>query len=213
VIEVRLAGEALDATGTTIDGNGNRLSEGNGVDDFVWTIQTLPTTTPQIQQITPTSGTIGRSVVLIGVGFTGATEVLFNGVPAQFIAVRNQEETAIRAYVPVGAITGPVTVINPLGPGTVRWPTSAATAVLESTDHPGGGQWQTVTANPVLEDGYYSVTVPAGDGVRFFRLKYQPSGESDFEQPRGLQQRAGRNRIRRDGCRALGLPPRGCRVT
>jgi hypothetical protein len=201
VIEVRLAGEALDATGTTIDGNGNRLSEGNGVDDFVWTIQTLPTTTPQIQQITPTSGTIGRSVVLIGVGFTGATEVLFNGVPAQFIAVRNQEETAIRAYVPVGAITGPVTVINPLGPGTseefftvvvpdplpalvvvseeparctVRWPTSAATAVLESTDHPGGGQWQTVTANPVLEDGYYSVTVPAGDGVRFFRLKYQP---------------------------------------
>ena len=201
VIDVRLAGEALDATGTTIDGNGNRLSEGTGVDDFVWTFQTLPTTTPQIQQITPTSGTIGRSVVLTGVGFTGATEVQFNGVPAQFIAVRNQEETAIRAYVPVGATTGPVTVINPLGPGTseedftvvvpdplpalvvvteeparctVRWPTTAATAVLESTDDLGAGQWQAVAVDPVLEDGSYSVTVPAGDGARYFRLKYQP---------------------------------------
>lgn len=105
MIDVRLAGEALDATGTTIDSNGNRLSEGNGVDDFVWTFQTLPTTTPQILQITPTS---------------------------------------------------------------------AATAVLESTDNLGAGQWQAVAVDPVLEDGSYSVTVPAGDGVRFFRLKYQP---------------------------------------
>ena len=94
-----------------------------------------------------------------------------------------------------------VTVIDPLGPGTseelftvvvpdllpalvvvtegparctVRWPTTAATMVLESTDNLGAGQWDTVAADPVLADDQYSVTLEAVVGNRFFRLRYQP---------------------------------------
>ncbi len=201
VIEVRLSGNAADATGTTIDGNGNRLSEGPDTDDFVWTFRTLPTSVAQIERITPSSGVIGSAVTLYGVGFTGASEVRFDGVPAQFNTFPHREETMIRAFVPVGATTGPVTVTNPLGTATseglftvvvpdplpavalaaverstytITWPISAAAAVLESTDNLEAGQWDTVAADPVLADDQYSVTLEAEGGNRFFRLRYQP---------------------------------------
>lgn len=55
------------------------------------------------------AGQIGR---ILGQGFTGATAVWLNGIPASFTVV---SDTYIRATVPAGATTGFVTVTTPSG--------------------------------------------------------------------------------------------------
>lgn len=53
------------------------------------------------------SAKVGKTVEILGQGFTGATGVLFNGVSAPFT---NVSDTYMTATVPAGALTGPVTV-------------------------------------------------------------------------------------------------------
>ena len=53
------------------------------------------------------SGKVGTTVELLGQGFTGATSVAFNGVPASFA---NTSDTYMTAVVPPGATTGTVKV-------------------------------------------------------------------------------------------------------
>lgn len=50
---------------------------------------------------------VGKTVTLIGQGFTGTTGVSFNGVAATF---KNTSDTLMTATVPAGALTGTVTV-------------------------------------------------------------------------------------------------------
>jgi uncharacterized repeat protein (TIGR03803 family) len=56
------------------------------------------------------SGQAGRTVQILGQGFTGATSVTFNGVPATFTVA---SPTFLLATVPSGATTGPVVVTTP----------------------------------------------------------------------------------------------------
>lgn len=51
--------------------------------------------------------TVGKTVEILGQGFTGTTKVSFNGVNAPF---NNVSDTYMTATVPAGALTGPVTV-------------------------------------------------------------------------------------------------------
>jgi IPT/TIG domain len=60
-----------------------------------------------ITSFNPTSGVIGTSVVITGVGFTGANQVRFNGTSATFTV---NSDTQITAIVPAGATTGPISV-------------------------------------------------------------------------------------------------------
>jgi uncharacterized repeat protein (TIGR03803 family) len=53
------------------------------------------------------SGKVGKTVEILGQGFTGTTAVLFNGVPGTFT---NVSDTYMTATVPAGATTGLVTV-------------------------------------------------------------------------------------------------------
>jgi len=53
------------------------------------------------------NGKVGRTVEVLGQGFTGTTQVLFNGTPATFT---NVSDTYMTAVVPDGASTGYVTV-------------------------------------------------------------------------------------------------------
>jgi uncharacterized repeat protein (TIGR03803 family) len=53
------------------------------------------------------NGKVGRTVEILGQGFTGTTQVLFNGTPATFT---NVSDTYMTAVVPDGATTGYVTV-------------------------------------------------------------------------------------------------------
>jgi hypothetical protein len=71
---------------------------------------------PAITGISPTSGRVGITITISGSHFTGATAVTFSGgVSAQFTAVG---DTQIRATVPSGARSGPITVTTPSGSAT-----------------------------------------------------------------------------------------------
>ena len=71
---------------------------------------------PTITSFTPTSGSVGTSVIISGTNFTGATAVMFNTVPAKPFTVVSA--TSITTSVPVGAATGKISVIGPSGTGT-----------------------------------------------------------------------------------------------
>lgn len=58
------------------------------------------------------AGQAGKTVEILGQGFTGATAVSFNGTPATFKVV---SDTYLLASVPTGAANGTVTVTTPTG--------------------------------------------------------------------------------------------------
>jgi hypothetical protein len=63
---------------------------------------------PTVSGLNPTSGMAGAQVTITGANFTGITAVKFaGGVAANFTA---NSDTQITATVPVGAITGPITI-------------------------------------------------------------------------------------------------------
>jgi uncharacterized repeat protein (TIGR03803 family) len=59
-----------------------------------------------------TSGKVGKTIEVLGQGFTGTTAVSFNGTAATFTVER---DTYLKATVPSGATTGFVTVTTPSG--------------------------------------------------------------------------------------------------
>ena len=79
-----------------IDGQGVVYSLDMGLGPFV--------------RLLSTSGKVGKTIEVLGQGFTGTTAVSFNGTAATFTVVR---DTYLKATVPSGATTGPVTVTTP----------------------------------------------------------------------------------------------------
>jgi hypothetical protein len=71
---------------------------------------------PVITSFTPVSGGVGEQVTITGSHFASATGVRFNGVATGTYLV--DSDTQIRANVPVGATTGPVSVTTPDGTGS-----------------------------------------------------------------------------------------------
>ena len=71
-----------------------------------------PPATPAITAFAPVSAALGANVTITGSNFTGATAVLFGGVPAQSFSV--QSATSIIAQVPVLS-SGNVSVTTPGG--------------------------------------------------------------------------------------------------
>ena len=83
---------------------------------------------PTITSFDPTSGTEGTPVTITGTDFTGATEVDFLETPATSFTV--DSATQITTAVPIGAASGPITVVTPFGTGT-----SADDFTVEATVH------------------------------------------------------------------------------
>ena len=71
---------------------------------------------PTISSISPTSGTVGASVVITGMSLSQATAVTFGGVKATIFT--KNSNTQITATVPTGALTGKVKVTTPGGSAT-----------------------------------------------------------------------------------------------
>ena len=69
---------------------------------------------PSVTGFSPTSGPVGTSVTISGTGFTGATAVAFNSVPATFTV---DSDTQITATVPA-TTSGPIGVTTPGGSST-----------------------------------------------------------------------------------------------
>jgi len=67
---------------------------------------------PAFVKTEPTSGTVTKSVIILGNNLTGSTSVTFNGTSATFTIVSDSE---ITTTVPSGATSGPVQVTTPTG--------------------------------------------------------------------------------------------------
>jgi len=123
------------------------------------------------------SAKVGKTVEILGQGFTGTTAVSFNGVPATFT---NVSDTYMTATVPAGALTGTVTVttftstmksnraflvtpqITSFSPtsGIVRTTvTITGVSLTQTTKVTIGGKAATFTVN---SDTQVTATVPAG---------------------------------------------------
>jgi hypothetical protein len=70
---------------------------------------------PAITSFTPTSGTVGTTVIISGSNFIGTTDVQFNGISASFIL---NSTTSITATVPSRTTPGKISIINPAGVAT-----------------------------------------------------------------------------------------------
>jgi Carboxypeptidase regulatory-like domain/IPT/TIG domain len=68
---------------------------------------------PNVSAFSPPSGPAGTEVTITGANFTGTTEVAF--YTAHTMAFTVDSDTQIRAVVPVGATTGPISVKNGAG--------------------------------------------------------------------------------------------------
>ncbi|WP_287130212.1 choice-of-anchor tandem repeat GloVer-containing protein [Candidatus Cyanaurora vandensis] len=92
------------------------LTTGNGTTTSPTAFTVLQLVVPLVTDFTPTSGTVGTSVVLTGLNFTGARAVQFNTTPAPGFIVNS--DTQITVNVPAGATDGPIQVTSPDGIGT-----------------------------------------------------------------------------------------------
>jgi hypothetical protein len=124
---------------------------------------------PTVSGFSPTSGPAGTSVTVSGTGFTGATSVAFNGVPAQFSV---PSDTQITATVPAAATSGAISVTGPGGTGTsaasftVTTPPSAAPTI--SGFSPTSGRFGTrVTISGSHFTGTTLVTFGGGKSAAF----------------------------------------------
>jgi hypothetical protein len=70
---------------------------------------------PVVTAFTPPAGPANTKVTLAGRGFTGATQVNFGGQAA--LAFQVTQDTSLTAWVPLGAVTGPISVIARAGSG------------------------------------------------------------------------------------------------
>jgi hypothetical protein len=73
---------------------------------------------PTISSFAPTNGPVGQEVTIGGSNFSGLTNIAFNGISASNINL--DSDSQVRAEVPLGASTGPITVSNALGSATTQ---------------------------------------------------------------------------------------------
>jgi uncharacterized repeat protein (TIGR03803 family) len=83
-------------------------SSGNSLGGSVF--YSLDTGLPGFAKLVTWTGKVGKSIGLLGQGFTGTTSVKFNGTTATFTVV---SDTYLTATLPSGATSGYVTVITP----------------------------------------------------------------------------------------------------
>jgi len=146
-----------------------------------------------ITDFAPVAGNANSTVVIDGTNFTGATTVSFNGLNASFTF--NSAER-ITATVPLGAITGPISVIAAGGLATTKpftvtstgvdppkisiarvgsyivlaWPSSATGFALQQTADLNATPWTNYIGN-VLDDGTTkTTTITNSPSSVFFRL-------------------------------------------
>jgi len=154
-----------------------------------------PTPAPGFTGFSPASGIPGARITLAGTNFTGATEVRFGGASASFTnAPANYLDLRITAVVPPDATSGPISILTPHGEVTstnsfqvlppplsvtfssvggleLSWPATSGAIELESTDNLSAASWSPVTEPLTRINGVTRVTIPAGPGGRYYRLK------------------------------------------
>jgi hypothetical protein len=106
---------------------------------------TVTAPAPTLTRLTPTSGPVGTVVTIGGSDLTGATAVTFNGLAAARLAVLS--DTQLKATVPAGATSGPITVTTPGGTvtSTTRFIVTARAPKIGKLSLTSGKRGATVT--------------------------------------------------------------------
>jgi hypothetical protein len=120
---------------------------------------------PAITSFSPAGGgVVGSSVVIQGSNFTGATSVLFNGTAAAFTV---NSDGQITATVPVGATSGPISVVGPVANATGTATSGSSFAVLPHLTgtvfddvNYGGGAGRSLAAATSAAPGFASLGQP-----------------------------------------------------
>jgi hypothetical protein len=109
---------------------------------------------PSVSSFSPGSGTPGTMIQITGSNLVGVTSVLFNGVPSQNV-VPPMVEGLIAAEVPLGASTGPITVVTPNGRASstdaftvTPVPAPVITGLEPSSAKP--GDWMTIMGSNLV---------------------------------------------------------------
>jgi hypothetical protein len=128
---------------------------------------------PGISNVSPTSGAVGNVITIQGTNLFAVAAVMFNGIPAQFIAQSNGE---LLAYVPINATTGPIS-LETLNGGIVTASGSFTVTAPECTPPPSGLiDWWTgeqneidITGgnNGILEGGVTFTNGEVGEAFNF----------------------------------------------
>jgi IPT/TIG domain/Regulator of chromosome condensation (RCC1) repeat len=125
---------------------------------------------PRVGSFAPTAAPVGTTVTIFGHAFTGATSVLFDGVPAVPATVT---PTLITVGVPADASTGRLTVVTPSGSGQ-----SAGTfRVVPRITSFGPGSGPAGTSVTITGSGFTDVTSVKFHGV----AAVAPSVDSDHQ--------------------------------
>ena len=100
-------------------------------------------------RLVSTSGKVEKTVEVLGQGFTNTTAVAFNGTPATFSVI---SDTYLRATVPSGTTTGPLTVTTPGGTLTSNKPFRVTPVILSFSPTSGAvGTSVTITGNGLTQ--------------------------------------------------------------
>jgi YD repeat-containing protein len=98
-----------------IDSSGNVINYGYDPDGNITLVATTHPSGVAIYGLSPSSGLVGASVTIFGIGFSttaGSNTVNFNGTPATVIS---STATTIMTTVPTNATTGIISVTSPSG--------------------------------------------------------------------------------------------------
>jgi hypothetical protein len=145
-------------------------------------------TGPAITSFTPSSGSAGTSVIIIGANLSGATSVSFGAVAATTFVVNSP--TQITVIVPAGTVSGKITVTTPSGTTTSAGNFTVTSAPVIAAFNPSAGAVGTavtisganfVNVNGVAFNGVTAVytvdsasqitaTVPAGASTGPLRI-------------------------------------------
>lgn len=94
------------------DGNLYGTTYTGGADQYYGVIYSISLGLGPFVTFVQAAGKVGKTAQILGQGFGRATQVSFNGIPANFTVKAN---TFLEATVPPGATTGYVTVTSPTG--------------------------------------------------------------------------------------------------
>lgn len=151
---------------------------------------------PTISSFSPSHGLPGTNILIIGSSFTNASAVAFGGVAATSFTVLSN--SGVRATVPVGALSGLISVTAPAGTafsaspftlnsdisvpaldfnvsgGSIQlaWPTNLIPFTLQATTNvAAAATWTNILTTPAKVGNSNVITEPMTGAGKYYRLK------------------------------------------